>query len=486
MKNWEKRALELLEKSLTGLPHELNELDWKEALSSNHEKLSQHLSAFANNPGGGFMVFGIDNKTKQPIGITALDSERIITTLTNRARETLNPAVMIDHSHFIFQGHDLLVLFIHEAITKPVHIKKGTIEDTFIRSGGSTRKASRNEVGGLMLNSHLPCWEELNATLLLAEDEVLGLLDLYAVHQLLKRPMPSCNQEILRWMETERMIKKSNDHGYYITNFGAIAAARNLNNFDDLIRKTIRIIHYKGLNKLTTEKEFPGEKGYGIGFHELIQLLRASLPQSEVIQDAFRHEVSVYPEIALRELIANALIHQDFTIRGKSPMIEIFDDRIEITNPGTLISSKNVDRLIGTSPESRNEILAQAFRRYHICEERGSGFTKTILAIELYGLPPLKFEEGENYFKVILSSPRKFADMSRGERIQACYQHAVIKHLSNGAMTNTSVRERFKMHEKQRAMISRLIKEALIAKVIKTKDTTGKSSKYVEYLPYWA
>ncbi len=486
MKNWEKRALELLEKSLTGLPHELNELDWKETLSSNHEKLSQHLSAFANNPGGGFMVFGIDNKTKQPIGITALDSERIITTLTNRARDTLNPAVMIDHSHIIFNSHNLLLLFVHESTTKPVHIKNGTIEDTFIRSGSSTRKASRNEVGGLMLNSHLPRWEELNATLLLAETDVLGLLDVYAIHQLLKRPTPSSNQEILHWMETEKMIKKSKDNGYYISNFGAISAARNLNNFDDLARKTIRVIRYKGLNKLTTEKEFPGEKGYAIGFHELIQLLRATLPESEIIRDALREEESVYPEIALRELIANALVHQDFTIRGTSPMIKIFDNRIEITNPGTLISSKSLDRLIGTTPESRNEILAQAFRRYHICEERGTGFVKTILAIELSGLPPLKFEQGENYFKVTLSSPQKFADMSRNERTRACYQHAVIKHLSDSAMTNTTLRERFKMPERQRPMISKLIKESLELNIIKIKDIENKSTKYAEYLPYWA
>ena len=63
-----------------------------------------------------------------------------------------------------------------------------------------------------------------------------------------------------------------------------------------------------------------------------MQLLRASLPENEVIRDALRQEESVYPENALRELIANSLIHQDFTIRGKSPMIEIFDNRIEITN----------------------------------------------------------------------------------------------------------------------------------------------------------
>lgn len=87
MKNWEKKALELLDKILTGVPHELNELDWKANLSSNQEKLSNHLSAFANNPGGGFLIFGIDNKTRQPIGINNQDSERAITTLSNRAKK---------------------------------------------------------------------------------------------------------------------------------------------------------------------------------------------------------------------------------------------------------------------------------------------------------------------------------------------------------------------------------------------------------------
>src|SRR5262249_30982625 len=142
--------------------------------------------------------------------------------------------------------------------------------------------------------------------------------------------------------------------------------------------------------------------------------------------------------------------------------------------------------LIGTSPESRNEILASAFRRYHLCEERGTGFVKSVTAIEVYGLLPLKFEEGENDFKVILSSPRTFAKMSQTERIQACYQHAIIKYLSSSAMTNTSLRERFKMHEKQRSMISRLIKDALDCKIIKIKDTHSKSTKYAEYLPHWA
>src|SRR5690606_24459368 len=152
-----------------------------------------------------------------------------------------------------------------------------------------------------------------------------------------------------------------------------------------------------------------GKKGYAVGFEPVISFVQSLLRDSEVIKNAFRTTKSIYPEIAIRELLANILIHQDFTIRGSGPMIELFDDRIVFTNPGRLLPSKKIDRLIRTTPESRNEILASAFRRYNICEERGSGFEKAIIAIEFYGLPPLLAEELENSFKVSLLAPKKYA-----------------------------------------------------------------------------
>ena len=94
------------------------------------------------------------------------------------------------------------------------------------------------------------------------------------------------------------------------------------------------MIRYKGLNKVEAIDETVGQKGYAIGFEGLITHLKRILPHSEVIEKALRREVNVYPEIALRELIANALIHQDFTIAGTGAMVEIFDNRIEFTNPG--------------------------------------------------------------------------------------------------------------------------------------------------------
>ena len=76
--------------------------------------------------------------------------------------------------------------------------------------------------------------------------------------------------------------------------------------------------------------------------------------------------------------------------------------------------------------------------------------------------------------------------MSARERLEACYQHAVLKHYSDSAMTNKSLRERLKMSEKQRSMVSVLIQEAIDKQLVKAADPTNTSRKFAEYVPIWA
>lgn len=486
MKNWINKAVAYLEKSLNPIPNELNEIDWKATLSPNNDKLCKHIAAFSNLPGGGFLVFGIDDKTGALIGISKGDSDKIVEKLSSLCRDGVEPLVSLDHSIESYKEFILLFIYIKESAIKPIYLKGKTIEDSYIRSSGTSRKASRQEVGALMLNSKNPTWEELHSSKLLNEVEVITLLEYDKILELLKKPVPTTIPEIIKWLEDEKMIVDVDGKGYYISNFGAMAAAKDLNKFDGLARKSVRLIKYEGKNKSAGSKEYPGSKGYAIGFEGLIQFVKSLLDDSEIIKNALRVETSVYPEIALRELIANILIHQDFTIRGTGPMIEIFEDRIEFTNPGKLLPSKKIDRLIRTTPESRNEVLASAFRRYNICEERGSGFEKSVIAIELYGLPALKFEETDNSFKVTMYSPRKFADMSNQERIEACYQHSIVEYYGNGGFNNASLRKRFGMHDKQAAQISKLINEAKEAGKIKSKDPESESKKFSLYVPYWA
>jgi predicted HTH transcriptional regulator len=436
VKQWISKALEYLEHSLIPIPQEINEIDWKEQLSPDNKKLCRHLSAFANHPGGGFLAFGIEDKSGKVQGIGREQAELIMQKLSSLCRDSVFPAVNLDHAIEAYKGIPVLLVYIKESAVKPVSINNKSIEDSYIRNGGTTRQASRQETGSLMLNSKIPHYEELHAGTLKSASDILDLLDYRSIFKLLDKPTPQTQGDILRWMEEEKMIQNMDGAGYYILNFGALAAAYGLHQFDDLARKSVRVIKYSGLTKQKTEKEYAGKSGYAIGYEELISYVNVLLPSSEVIKKALRTETSVYPEIAIRELIANALIHQDLSIRGVSPMVEIFDDRIEISNPGKLLPSKSIDRLIRTAPESRNEILAAAFRRYGICEERGSGLEKAVSAIERYGLPPLKFEELENSFRVTVYSPREFARLTPSERIEACYQHCIIKYYAGSGMTN--------------------------------------------------
>jgi ATP-dependent DNA helicase RecG len=383
-----------------------------------------------------------------------------------------------------YEGTPILLVHIPEQPVKPVHRRGKSVEETWVRSGGTTRKASRQEVGGLMLNSASPRWEDLRASSLLTLSDVQALLDLETVAKLLQRPLPEEPEGLTLWLNDEG-ITVPEGRGLYITNFGAIAAARKLDDFPALERKRIRVVRYRGTNKVDAIDELVGQRGYAVAFEGLIGHLRRVLPHSEVIEQSLRIEVAVYPEIALRELMANALIHQDFSISGSGPMVDIYDDRIEITNPGLLLPGKKPDRLIGATPESRNEKLASSFRRFRICEERGTGFQKIVREIELFGLPPLLLTPQENAFRVTLGAPCQFANMSADERIEACYQHAVLQFVSSQTLTNTTLRERFKLNEKSRNQITNLIGEAMGAGRIRRKDA-GSGNKFAEYIPYWA
>jgi len=84
-----------------------------------------------------------------------------------------------------------------------------------------------------------------------------------------------------------------------------------------------------------TIKEYVEPRGYADGFEGLISYINGPLPQNEEIGQALRKEVRMYPGKAIRELVPNAMIHQDFTMTGDSPLAEIFADRIEFTNAGT-------------------------------------------------------------------------------------------------------------------------------------------------------
>ncbi|MFN0313953.1 MAG: ATP-binding protein [Burkholderiales bacterium] len=202
-----------------------------------------------------------------------------------------------------------------------------------------------------------------------------------------------------------------------------------------------------------------------------------------MIEVALRKEVKLVPEVAIRELVANALIHQDMAMTGVSVMVEIYADRVEISNPGEPVVP--VGRFID-GYQSRNERIADLMRRMGICEEKSSGIDKVVQAAEFYQLPAPDFRAGFRRTIVTIFGPRPFEDMDRNDRVRATYQHCCLRYVMNEKMTNQSLRERFQLSEKKTESASRAIRDAVAAEKIKLADPEQTSLRYRNYVPFWA
>lgn len=334
-------------------------------------------------------------------------------------------------------------------------------------------------------NASRYAFERATALEEVSSDEILELMDYSGYLGLLSQAVPFSKIGILDKLVQDKFIVSAFDgsDNFSITNLGAILLAKRLDDFEGIDRKAIRVIIYQGINRVKTRKEQTGTRGYAIGFEGLISFINSQLPTYEDIGQAFRSEMSVYPPLAIRELVANAIIHQDFSIGGSSPMVEIFDNRIEITNPGKPIISTL--RFIDHSPQSRNELLARAMRRTKICEERGSGIDKVVFECELHQLPAPNFISGDNYTRVILYGPKTLRQMDKQDKIRACYQHCALKIVSGEFMTNQSLRERFGIEEKNYSIVSRIIGDGIDAGLIRLYDEDNKAKRYTKYVPWW-
>jgi ATP-dependent DNA helicase RecG len=140
--------------------------------------------------------------------------------------------------------------------------------------------------------------------------------------------------------------------GFEITNLGALLFANDITQFPSIASKSVRVIKYAGVDKRTSEEEIEGKKGYAVGFPGMLRYISERLPKEEQYEKGVRKMVNKYSATALREIIANALIHQDFTITGAGPVVEIYQDRVEVTNPGN--SLVELHRIIDER-RSRNE-----------------------------------------------------------------------------------------------------------------------------------
>jgi ATP-dependent DNA helicase RecG len=423
-----------------------------------------------------FIVWGIENKTKQRLGTTVRlnalkkGGESLLNWLTRK----IDPRLMIEPLDFDDHDKQFAILTIEPTYDRPV--KFDGVE--YIRIGENIKSLEGfpEHERALWLATGRRKFEDAVALSHQAPDEVLQKLNGETYYRL-----KGNEAEIIRRFAQLGYIKDDMEGGYDILNLGALPLATDIEQFPSIATKSVRVIKYSGKDKSKSEGEIEGKKGYAAGFQGMLKYIIDRLPKEEKFEGGVRKTVSKYSEVSIREIVANALIHQDFTVSGAGPVIEIYQDRIEVTNPGN--SLIEVDRIINER-QSRNQKFAAAMREIGLCEERGGGIDKAIIDIEERSLPAPEFFPSDKAMRVVIFGPKKFNQLSKADKIWSCFCHCVVRWVRHDHMSNTSLRERFSLPNEDYQAASSVISDAKKAgRIIPADPAQGK--KNARYVPYW-
>lgn len=475
---------------LDRLVRETEECEWLEFKRnlSEERKIGETISAVSNaaflqEQDYGYIVWGVDDIDHSVVGTDFRPRRQKVGNqeFEGWLASQLSPRVHFEIWEPVYQGQRLAVFIVCPAPGTPVRFQGGA----WIRVGSSNRplRDYPEKERLLWLKGSTAPFEKSFAKRDVSGADALALLDYRKYYELAQQQLPSDHETILGRLAREKLLADTGRGRYEITNLGALSMAHRLSDFDAVGRKAIRVVRYAGQDRATPAEQNSFDIGYATGFEELISSVHRLLPGYESVGIALRQSAG-YPPLAVRELVANALIHQDLTVTGASPSVEIFPDRVEFTNPGKPLIK--TERFIDEPPRSRNETLASLLRRLRICEEMGTGIDKVIREIERNHLPPPDFQETDSSTRAILYARQSWADMDAATRIRGCYQHACLQYVSEArVLTNASLRQRFAVEARNAATVSRIIRDTVNQGLIKPKSPQQGFRGTAGYIPFW-
>ena len=469
------------------------ESEWLEFKMGNADPkmIGQRISALANGAclkdrSKAYLVWGIEDEAQKIKGtdIRLKEEKCGREELENWLKHQLSVNADFEFQYTDIDGKHIELIVISPAREYPVSFEK----NNYIRVGSYTKNLKDYPPleGRLWDELRRRGFESIAARIDISLEEVHQLLSSDTYFDALHLPRPTSIDEATSYLIKDQLVIRQDNGLYAITNLGAILFAKQLSEFPSLLRKAIRVVQYEGLDRNLIVKDEIIEQGYALSFREVVKLVQSLLPSSENVSSVERRIETPFPLMAIREAIANSLIHQDFSISGCGPIIELFSNRVEISNPGQPLVEYL--RIVDMPPRSRNEALASLMRRFGLCEELGRGWDRMVISCEAEQLPPPMIHIYESdttpSTKVTLFRLRGFSTFTKQEKLWATYLHSIIRFLNSEALTNSTLRQRFGLSPSAAGSISRLINEAVAENLIKPIDPAT-AKKHMKYRPYW-
>lgn len=464
------------------------ETEWFEFKLSrfNENEIGEYVSALANSAmlhdkSYAYLVFGIADGSHEVLGTTLrLKTQKIGEDIFEHwLSRMLSPKINLHIEELDIDDKHIEIVCIEPAYYRPIRFKNVA----YVRVNSVKKKLDEypeKERALWMATSRYSFEEGVAAAHLLPEEIDRLFLWQELAHLLYQRRM-SLDQAIEAFIQ-EGLLLDDQQGGLDATNLFALAAAKRLQDFKTVAGKAPRLITYQGNTNRTALDDVDGQLGYLVAFQRLLKLVVKSGGGKEEMRHGFMRYVPTYPEVAVREFLANAMVHQDLVATGR-PTLEIFKDKLVFTNPGAPLI--DIERVIDAPARSRNERLAALMRKAKLCELRGSGIDRAIWSVEEERQAPPLFAEVEGSTVVTMFATANFGAMSKEDRVRACYQHATLKYLDNMPMSNASLRERLGLTKNQHAQASNVIADTMVDGLVKPLDL-DQGNRNARYIPYWA
>jgi ATP-dependent DNA helicase RecG len=357
-----------------------NRIEFKESLGG----IDKEMIAFANTSGGKILI-GVSDGGK-------IKGVKITNKLKSNIQDIANncePRVKI----ILEQFDNTLIVNVREGTDKPYRCKSGF----YTRVGPNSQKMDREEIidffkvegkirYGELINPDFDYDKHFD------ERKLDKFLKLAGITKNIDTPSILNNLGVAEKQEGKILFN----------NAGILFFSKNLR--DIYYHTTVTCALYKGLKKVNVIDRKDFNEDIISNIDNAMIFLKQHIPlRYEMTGEPRRKEIPEIPYDALREAIINAVTHRNYFEKGANVMVEMFDNRIEISNPGGLVKGLSLEDF-GKKSVLRNPNIAGLLHRIGYIEKMGTGINKMRKLINAAELPPIKFEFTK-FFTAVFSRP---------------------------------------------------------------------------------
>jgi len=435
---------------------ENRKLELKRSLPPRAKWLKTIIS-FANGAGGE-LILGVDDKNRDILGIEnpfELE-EKISNTIHDSIRPSISPYIRIIN----LKNRQLLSVQILPGQLKPYYLaSKGLEKGTYIRIGSTNRQADLSAIEELKRQAYGISY--LDQMFFQCDKNAL---DKEALNVFFMRLLGVKKLSLNHFFHYVTLKKNNGD--IFPTFIGVILFGKeNLPELREFDYSKIKITRYKGIDRTEILSTQFFELPLALKIESIIDYTLSEIPNAQKLVGAKRERIPLLPAFAVREAVINAIVHRDYSLKGASVQVDIFNDRCIITSPGVLPGTLSIDLLGQGISEIRNRSLTRIFRGAGFMEELGSGISRMIQEMKKSGNPRPEFEEKGQYFCVTL----------RAKHQMTFHLEEIYRTLrSKGPLSSSEISREMDIH--QNTAIKRL--KELIDFGSVEKIGSGKNTKY--------